>query len=374
MAFRILQIIPGLNKGGAERLVLDICHELQRSSGIEVKLVTLSPHNEYEALSKGIDHIVINSKVQLSVLKPNIVDVLDLQRIIDEYRPDVIHSHLFAAEIVSRSCYCPTAKWFSHGHDNMKQLQNFSLRILSDKKAFTNFYEKWYIFQCYKKNGGNHFIAISQNSKAYFDEVAGGYPVTMLHNAIEVARFRNVNGTLAKGNVLKLVNTGSLIDIKNQAFLLDVADCLRSKSVNFELHLLGDGINRASLEATIEHNGLEKNVVLHGKVDKVEEYLWKSHIYVHSALLEGLGLVLIEAMAAGLPVVTLDAKGNKDLIEEGKNGYMIYQQNAEAFANAILYIWNDGGRYTDMSRYAASYAAGFDIGRYIDRLVALYKS
>jgi glycosyltransferase involved in cell wall biosynthesis len=332
----------------------------------------LSSYNEYKELSKGIDYVVANSSVQLSVSKRNAVDVEDLQRIIDEYKPDVIHSHLFAAEIVSRSCYYPAAKWFSHGHDNMVQFANFSFSTLSGKNLLTNYYEKRYLFNRYRKNGGNNFIAISRHAADYLLQTAPQYPTTLILNAIDYKRFAAKPTQVDRKKKLTLINTGSFVDKKNQAFLVDIACGLDKRGVDFEVHLLGDGKNRIAIEKKIAAAGIQSKVLLHGNVDKVEEYLWQSDIYVHTATYEPLGLVLIEAMAAGLPVVTLDGKGNRDLIEEGKNGYMIDEQNAEWFADTIMKLYNDAERYVSMSEYARSYAAGFDIGQYIDKLIALY--
>ena len=79
-------------------------------------------------------------------------------------------------------------------------------------------------------------------------------------------------------------------------------------------------------------------------------------------------------MAAGLPVVTLDGRGNRDLIVQGKNGYMVYEQDTEQFADRILEIWNDKNKYNQMSAFAQDFARQYDIKPYVDKLLELYKS
>ena len=79
-------------------------------------------------------------------------------------------------------------------------------------------------------------------------------------------------------------------------------------------------------------------------------------------------------MAAGLPVVTLDGRGNRDLIVQGKNGYMVYEQDAEQFADRILEIWNDQQKYKEMSVFAQEFASQYDIKEYVDKLLILYKN
>lgn len=368
---RILHIIPRLNKGGAERLCLDICNQLQKHIDVQVRLITFSDENFYPFLTEDIDWQVVPASVQLSLSHKNVLNVDALQKAIEDFAPDVIHTHLFEAEIVSRSCYYPKAKWFSYCHDNMKQFRNFSLKTLCNKELLTNYYEKRYLMSRYKANGGTTFVAISHDTESYFRSTQP-YRVVLLPNAIDYNKFY-VGDRHRQGTRLRLVNVGSYQDKKNQKFLVEVAKVLRNRNVDFEINLLGDGERYGDVSKLILEGNLQDNVLQHGNVNNVEEYLWQSDIYVHSAYYEPLGLVLLEAMAAGLPVVTLDGRGNRDLIEQGKNGYMVYEQNAEQFADRILEIWNDQQKYKEMSVFAQNFARQYDIKPYIDKLLDLYQ-
>lgn len=369
---RILHILPRIRKGGAERLCLDICNQLQKCEGVQVRLLTFSAENEYPLLTKNIDWHVIPASVTLSVFHKNMYHVDALQHAIEDFAPDVIHTHLFEAEIVSRACYYPKARWFSHCHDNMKQFREFDFKTLFHKELLTNLYEKRYLFSRYTKNGGTSFIAISHDTEQYFQRTAACFPIIFLPNAINYATFyQQLSRTI--GIKLRLVTIGSYQAKKNQKFLIEVARVLRNRNIDFELHLLGDGELYDDIARRIKENHLDAMVIQHGNVDMVETYLWQSDIYVHSAYYEPLGLVLLEAMAAGLPVVTLDGKGNRDLIKDGKNGYMLYEQNTEVFADRILEIWNDKQKYQQMSEFAQEYAKQYDIKTYVEKLLELYK-
>lgn len=369
---RILFIIPNLRKGGAERLVLDICNELTNREGVVVKLITFTAQNEYVFLTQNIDWEIVPASIRLSLTKKNKLSVDQLQRSIEGFKPDIIHTHLFEAEIVSRSCSYPHAKWFSHCHDNMAQFRRFSFKTLFNKELLTNYYEKRFLFKRYKVNGGNHFIAISKNAESYFKSNVRSFSVTLLHNAINYSHFYKPKELPISLTKVRLVNIGSLVDKKNQKFLIEVAGVLSVRNIDFELNLLGDGVNRTDIQQQITENKLNDCVILQGNVNDVEKYLWQSDIYVHSAIYEPLGLVLIEAMAAGLPVITLDGKGNRDLIEEGKNGYMLCSQNAEEFADKIMELWSNQDKYWEMSKYAQGYAKRYDIKEYVSNLLILY--
>ncbi|MBQ3676537.1 MAG: glycosyltransferase family 4 protein [Bacteroidales bacterium] len=370
---RILHIIPRLRKGGAERLCLDICNQLQKRDDVQVRLITFSDENHYMFLTEHLDWQVIPASVQLSIFHQNVLNIDALQKAIEDYAPDVIHTHLFEAEIVSRSCNYPQAKWFSHCHDNMRQFKNFSIKTLFNKQLLTNFFEKRYLFSRYRANGGNTFIAISHDTEQYFRKTTRHYNVQLLPNAIDYEKF-HCDNSRQPSTKLRLVNVGSLNANKNQIFLIDVAKILVDKGFDFGLKLVGGGQDYNMLKQRIETLGLQKNVSLCGNVDNVEDYLHESDIYVHSSLSEALGLTIIEAMTAGLPVVTLDGRGNRDLIKQGKNGYMVYEQKAEQFADRILEIWNDKNKYNQMSAFAQDFARQYDIKPYVDKLLELYKS
>ena len=368
---RIIQIIPRIRKGGAERIVLDICNELSKRDGVEVLLITFSDDNGYPFLTDNLNWKVVPSSISLSMLHKNVLNINDLQKTIDDFKPDVIHSHLFEAEIVSRSCTYPWAKWFSHCHDNMKQFRNFKFKTLFDKSLLTNHFEKRYIVGRYKKNGGTHFLAVSKDTTRYFQQVVK-FPVTFFPNAINYDLFYLLRDYSQERKHLKLVNTGTLNDNKNQILLIKIAKELVARNCDFEMNLLGDGPNRKMLEEAVVEMGLTGKVYVRGAVNNVHEYLQQSDIYLHSSLSEALPLSNIEAMAAGLPIIILDGKGNRDLVVQGKNGYMIYEQDVNQFADRIQEIWNDKQKYREMSLFAQDFAKQYGIKEYVDDLLTLY--
>lgn len=372
---RIVHIIPTLQKGGAERLCIDICAALGERSNVEVMLIVLTNRIEYDV--SGVMNLrLISSGVGLSVWKRNVLNVDELLNAIQAFQPDVIHSHLFEAEIVSRSIDYPEAKWFSHCHDNMWQLEKLNVTTLFSKKKFTAYYERLYLLNRYRKNGGNRFIAISKDAQRYFNLVLPGdlRNVTLLHNAVNTSKFTRPAGYTPKKKAdLELVTIGSLVDKKNQTFLLDVVKRLTKKHYKVHLHILGDGKNRKALEEKSLHLKISDSVTFHGNVSNVEEFLWNSDLYVHAATYEPFGLVLIEAMAAGLPVISLDGRGNRDIIQDQKNGYILSEPDVVDFANKVALLFHDKFKYEQIKQAAMETAKLFDIVNYTDKLLVLYQ-
>ena len=145
---RILHIIPTLCIGGAERLVLDICREL-KAQDHEVKLVYFHNKNEYQNLSEQVNPILLPVHVHPSVLGKWDINIEPLNELIRNFKPDIIHSHLFEAEIFSRENIFSGIKYFSHCHDNMLQFRNFSFETIFQKKLLTDFYEKQHLLKKY---------------------------------------------------------------------------------------------------------------------------------------------------------------------------------------------------------------------------------
>ena len=374
---KILHIIPNLRKGGAERLVIDIVRELANRESTFVRLVLFR-----EEIAYDIDDIrhsihIIPASVQLSIRQKNRYQIDELQKFLEDFQPDIIHSHLFEAEIISRSCFFPNARWFSHSHDRMKTLRNIKFKTLLSKKQLTNYYERKYLINRYKKNGGNHFIAISNDIESFLKSTLPNniVKINKLENAIDSNRFKRPR--LIEEKVLvqpfNLISIGRLDTNKNHQFLLDCIFNLKNRGFQFHLTMVGEGDTRPQLEQKINDLELHSEVTLTGVKDNVEELLWQSDLYVHSALTEGFGLTLIEAMAAGLPVITLNGGGNRDLIEEGKNGFLIEEENVEHFVEKILELLYNPALYKEMSDYAQLFAQKFDVVPYVDNLIKLYR-
>ena len=372
---RIIHIIPSLVKGGAERLTLDICIELNKRDDCIVKLITLHPDNMFNEQCRGLDIEFCDSYVIPSISKKNQINISELQSAIERFKPDVIHSHLFEAEIVAREVNYKEAIWFSHLHDNMFQFRPMKTKDWFNKKRITEWYERRWILKKYKATN-NNFIAISQDTEQYFKRVLPSSlnRITLFHNAIQFARFSNNIPRIPEGNLIKMVCTGSLVDKKNQIFLADVVHELNELGYKADLRILGDGVNRNKIIARINELGIADQMFLEGNVDSVESYLNQASFYVHPATYEPFGLVLLEAMAASMVCVSLNGKGNLDIHEEGKNGFIIEPANPSTFARALVNCAKNKEVFLEIAEYSFNFAKRFDIKPYTSTLIEIYKA
>jgi glycosyltransferase involved in cell wall biosynthesis len=375
---KILHIIPNLKKGGAERIVIDIVRNLSQKNENTVKLVLFDDKIEYyvEDIKKLIE--IVPSKVELSITKKLQISILELQKTIELFQPDSIHSHLFEAEIVSRSCTFPKAKWFTHSHDRMSSLNNLNLFSIKSKRDLTNYFEKRYLLKCYRKNGGNNFIAISEDILYFLKSVLPNHmqSIQLLQNAIDLKRFEKpMDFNKVRDNaVFNMVSIGRLDKNKNHQFLIDVVLDLKNRKIPVDLTIVGEGNQRSALQEKISRLDLSNQISLVGSQEKVEAFLWNADLYIHSAITEGFGLTLIEAMACGLPVVCTDGRGNRDLIHEGENGFMVGERDPKLLADKIELLLKIDNLRLEMGEKARKFAQGFGMEKYVESLLLLYKN
>jgi len=372
-ALKILQVVPCLGRGGAERLVTDISNELS-SRGADVTIINLRDSIGYN-LNSVVKRKVISARYIPSLIGKPVSELAEYRDFVSRLKPDIVHSHLFAAEIITRQVLLTGAAYFTHLHDNMPQFRNFSPGTLLDKSKLVVFYEKKLMIRQYRKCR-NNFIAISNDTADYFNRCLPldlRQRMTTLNNAIKVDRFMNSNRkTLAEP--YRLVTTGNLVDKKNHTFLVDVVKILSDKGIRVHLDIVGgEGPNWKKIQSKIDDFGMRAHITMQGNVERVEDYLHQAHIYVHAATYEPFGLAIIEAMAAGLPCVMLDGRGNRDITEEGKNGFLITENSPQIFAERLERLIRNPKLYEDISKYAAAFAKKFDIKEYVTKLLSYYR-
>jgi len=373
---RILHVIKGLGKAGAERLCLDICNELHKRTDIEVLLLSMTDVNAYPFLTETIPFQIIHSKVRPSISGKSIIDTKEYVDIVQEFKPDIIHSHLFRSELLTREIPFAGVKYITHCHDKMRELAPLSWKTLICKQQFVFYYERRWILKRYK-HFDNTFLAISKDLEQYYLKVLPKQlrKTKVLHNAIDVNRFSKAYRDRSKDNdTLQLVNIGSFAQKKNQQFLVEIVNVLVNQmNMSVSLSLLGDGELKEYVYSKARKYNLLGNINFEGNVNNVEAYLHNAYLYIHSAYIEDFGLVLLEGMAAGLPVICLDGGGNRELIQDGKNGYIFKKQEAELFAERIASLWLNKQLYQEMSANAQQFAKQYDIKEYVDTLIDIYK-
>ena len=148
----------------------------------------------------------------------------------------------------------------------------------------------------------------------------------------------NVPEKIAPLNNKKLISVGRLSPEKGFMDLLKLYAILHKDYPDWTLDIIGDGVEKDELKKFIKEHKLEDFVTLHGFRDKdyIDKMLHESSIYLLTSYTESFGIVLIEAMSHGVPCIAFDsAEGARELIQSGKNGYLIKNRSYTAFLKKV---------------------------------------
>jgi len=188
------------------------------------------------------------------------------------------------------------------------------------------------------------FTTVSADLKNYLVSEVGipEHSLKVVLNGVDTKRFRPAQGdsplpsllpVAGKGHVL--VSVGRLTEAKDHVNLLRAIRLLLARGIDVRLALVGDGELRNLVERTIQELDLHDHVRLLGNGPVVEDILPHADLFVLSSRREGLPMVLLEAMACGLPIVTTAVGGIPEVVKHGVNGFLVPPENPQSLAEAI---------------------------------------
>ena len=206
-------------------------------------------------------------------------------------------------------------------------------------------------------------------------------PLHVLPTGIPIERFRGCDGAAFRARhgipperpVALFV--GRVAHEKNIGFLLDVVELARLERPDLLLLVAGEGPALAALQRSVATRGLQANVQFIGYLDRQRELpacYAAADAFVFASRTETQGLVLLEAMAAGLPVVALAKMGTCDILDAGR-GALVPDDDAHAFARALLRLLGDDRLRAQLGAQARAYAREWSDDALAGRLAALYR-
>jgi glycosyltransferase involved in cell wall biosynthesis len=138
--------------------------------------------------------------------------------------------------------------------------------------------------------------------------------------------------------------------------------------------LIGDGQDRKNLEALAKELGIRRQVTFTGALSfsEIPSYMRTANLFGFASVTETQGLATLEAMAAGLPVVAVDASGTRDILKHGQQGYLV-ENNAEALAAGIKKLLSNPDRMQKFAEAAYKKAQSFNIEYLTDKLLGVYE-
>ncbi len=193
-------------------------------------------------------------------------------------------------------------------------------------------------------------VTISQDNRQLIESTVGAGAigkVEVIHCGIDPATFRPV--ARPDAGPLRIVSVGTLHEVKGQTHLIEACRRLAERGVPFTCRLIGDGPDHDALVALIERHGLADMVTLTGRMtsDAVAAELAASDVLVapsvptRSGKREGIPVVLMEAMATGLPVLASRLSGIPELVSDEVSGLLVPASDDAALADALERLARD---------------------------------
>ena len=321
----IMLVIPNLYGGGAERVTAQICKTLDKDLFNVCVCYLKDKADMGEELEKtGYDIIALPKS---KFFKNNYFSFLDIRNIVKQKNIDLIHSHLTEAliEISIYNLLFPGIKMIHTFH--FGNYPHMEKKYLMLEKIFSKVPDKLIAV-------GNEQKNIIKNAFRIPDD-----KIDTIWNGVEIrtdCADHEILKSFTKDGRIVLASLSTLIEQKGLTHLLDVINILKKKHNNFIFIIVGEGPLRNELEAKRKNLGLEDKVFFLGWLENAaSRILPVIDIFVQSSLWEAMSVVLLEAMAAGKPIVTTNVGENKHIVEDGDNGFMVEPKDTIAMAKAL---------------------------------------
>ncbi|NEP17550.1 MAG: glycosyltransferase family 4 protein [Leptolyngbya sp. SIO4C1] len=196
----------------------------------------------------------------------------------------------------------------------------------------------------------------------------------IIHCGVKPALFETVKHNRPGRHLLYV---GRLAAVKGLPVLFESLARLKDTNPDMMLTVVGDGAERASLEQMTVDLGIDQNVDFVGYKSQAEvrQYMQQSDVFVLPSFAEGLPIVLMEALGAGVPAVSTQIAGNSDLVEDGVSGYLVAPGDAAAMADRIGTLLNDTALRAEFGAAGrAKVEAEFDIHHEVGLLYRVIES
>jgi len=359
---RILYLINGLTVGGAEIITIDIANEMA-AKGHKVCLAHILDKNELKnRIDSSVEVISLcGVKSFFSLFKATI----KFGKIIKEFKPDIVHANMFHANIIARisRIFHTIPKLICSAHSNN---EGGSLRMLTYR--MTDFLSD--INTNVSEKAIEHFVNNKWFSKKKSICVYNGINVNIFKPDENTRNLYRSKYSIKPEDFLFLY-VRRLTKIKDVSTLLNAFQIVSTQKENVKLLIVGEGEEKTNLENQSKELGIENLVTFAGKQNDTWNYYNAADCFVLTSSWEGFGIVLVEAMSCGLPVLATNAGGCAEIIND--NNYMIEVGDFRTLSDKMLSISRlDSASLSKIKEHNIIRAGDFSIETILDKWMNVY--
>lgn len=363
---RILLLSTSMGMGGADQQLLSAALGL-RERGHEVRIVSLTPLGEMGARARAAGLPTESLEMRRGVPDPR--GLARLVRLVRTWQPTVLHSHMLHANLMARA------------------LRLFA-RVPAVVSTIHNIYEGGRLRMLgYRLTNGlvDHMTIISQAAADRFirDRIVPPALLEVVPNGVDTERYRGVppgtrerlRASLGLGTEFAWLAVGRFETAKDYPTMLHAFARVQAERPDAVLLLVGRGSLQAETQALAGSLGLEGRVRFVGTREDVPEFMTVADGYLMSSAWEGMPMVLLEAAAAGLPIVATRVGGNLEVVRDGVTGFLVPPSDPAALGAAMLGLMAlpEAERRAMGARGQDHVRQHYGLARVVDRYEAAYR-
>jgi len=340
---RIVHIITRLILGGAQENTLLTVKGQQAMDGRYVTLITgpaIGPEGELvnDARKSGVDMVIVDEMRREIHPWRDLKTLFTLTRLLRDIRPDVVHTHSSKAGIIGRiaahRAKVPIIVHTIHGqafHDYQPWWQ---------RKLF-----RWLEARCARVTDRIISVCDAMTEQAVDAGLAGREKFITIYSGIEVRPFLEGDGDRnalrrrfgLSSDDLVVGKVARLADLKGHKYLIRAAGKILDRFSRLKLFFVGDGALRDELEQLAKSVGLGDRVVFNGLVPPqvVPDCIRAMDVLAHASLREGLARALPQALLSGVPVISFDVDGAREVVIPGRTGWLVEPRSIDGLAEAL---------------------------------------
>lgn len=273
---------------------------------------------------------------------------------------------------ITISMFCNDISFMPHIKDGSKKILEIHFskykRIQYGRKGLWKLADRWLSRQDEKwVRRFDKFVVLTEEDRRYWGNL---HNITVIPNA----RTFTPSQTADMKNK-KVIAVGRYTYQKGFERLIEAWHLIIPDFPDWRLEIVGDGEQRAMLKEMTARYGIENSVVLVPANNEIEKHYLSSSVYAMTSRYEGLPMVLLEAQAFGLPIISFNCKcGPSDIVDNGKNGFLVQESDIPAFASQLRKVMADIELRKKMSRNALETSKKFSVEPVMSRWMQLFKS
>ncbi len=354
---KILFAINSLVIGGAERVFVNQVNELNKDPNFDVWVLTTVTEKGKKTFR---DQLQISADKTIQFSYKNVLDLAAMPKVkkfLDKEKFDAVISYLFltnfSLRILAKLSHVPViCSYEQNVYINKSKVQILADKILS---YFTDA-----IIPVSKEV--LEFTSKQENiPKSKFKLIYNAVPLDFKElSTQEKSVFKKDLGIPEAAMVVS--NAGSLVEQKGQTYFIEAAKKIIDKNSDKEIYFLigGEGKLRSELEQLAADLNIADKIKMLG-ILPINKLFSVTDIFVMPSLWEGLSLVMLEAMAAGKPMVISDVSGAKEVLNDGTDGLIVPVKDPVAIAEKVNLLINDSNLRSKISKGALARVKDFSI-------------